>query len=265
VSNQRPTSTTDRISLSLMNDLVDVRNWWKKTYAFGAPTSPTQGTLQHSIILIGNDTATALERGHVLELDETLTGSDYWEYTWPSRIKGKQPPDGHVNIAVLLEPCPAKSGTTIAMATAQLSGVCMVKVNVGATWHRRARPVAGSHVLTSGLFGPCEMLSGLTATGEQLVLCSVGHSANRGVFVKTTSSISAAVLTSGRLTLGSGTATVQDPYSTATQYEESSNSLTIYNQAGDAIESGVFLTVTPTDDWLPLASIESCTAPEEPS
>ncbi len=261
MSNQRPTSTNDKIPLALWNDVIDMRNWWKRTFAFGAPTSPTQFTVPTSTIRIANDTATALVRGNVLQLDETLTGADYWEATWPPILNGVAPTRGNASIAVLNEPCPAKSGTNKALAVAQRTGLALVKVNVGATWHRRARPTASSHILTSGLFGPCEILSELTTTGEQLVLCSLGHSGNRGMFAKTTSAITAGSLSSGRLVLGSGTATIYDPYSTATQYADASHTATVYNMPGEAIPSGTFVSLTPTDDWLPLAEIEPCTAP----
>lgn len=245
-----------------MNDLVDMRDWWKRTFAFGGPTRTTLFTVPHTIIRIANDTATALVRGNVLQLDSTLTGSDYWESTWPPILNGVLPTRGNKNIAVLCEAAPAKVGTTKAVAVAQLGGIALVKVNVGATWHRRARPTASSHVLTSGLFGPCEILSALSTTGEQLVLCSVGHADNRGVFCKTTSTISAAVLTSGRLTLGSGTAKVHDPYSTATQYDDSTNELTVYNMAGEEVATAWYGRLEPTDDWLPLVVQEPCVAPE---
>ena len=163
-----------------MNDLVDMRNWWKRTHAFGGPTAPTHGTLQHTIIMVGNDTSTALERGHVLELDATLTGSDYWAYTWPSRLKGVKPTGSDVNVCVLLEPCPAKSGTTIAMANGQVSGVCMAQVDVAAITDTRAHPVADSHVLASGTSGVFTILSQLTTTGEQLVLVSFGSTGGGG-------------------------------------------------------------------------------------
>lgn len=166
--------------MSLMSDLVDMRNWWKRTHAFGGPTAPPHGTLQHTIVMVGNDTATALERGHVLELDETLTGSDYWAYTWPSRLKGVKPTGSDVNVCVLLEPCPAKSGTTIAMANGQVSGVCMAKVDVAAITDTRAHPVADSHVLASGTSGVFTILSQLTTTGEQLVLVSFGSTGTGG-------------------------------------------------------------------------------------
>lgn len=178
--------------MSLMSDLVDMRNWWKRTHAFGGPTAPPHGTLQHTIVMVGNDTATALERGHVLELDETLTGSDYWAYTWPSRLKGVKPTGSDVNVCVLLEPCPAKSGTTIAMANGQVSGVCMAKVDVAAITDTRAHPVADSHVLASGTSGVFTILSQLTTTGEQLVLVSFGSTGTGGAEI-----ISFRVLSSG--------------------------------------------------------------------
>ena len=144
---------------------------------------------------------------------------------------------------------------------AQLTGVGAVLVNVQATWHRRAYPVAGQDVLRTGLFGPFELLNTPTATGEQMVFASLGHSSNRGVFCKTTSAIAAGTLTSGRLTLGSGTAKIHDPHTTATQYEDSTHELTVYNMAGDEVATGGFGYLTPTDDWLPLFDIDPCTQP----
>ena len=251
--------------MSLIGDLVTMRNEWKREQAFGRAGGVKTHTPLHTTIKIGNDSATDLTRGHVLQLDETLTNSEAWESVWPSQLLGVKPTLGNANIAVLLGPCTGKSGSDVSMQNAQIAGVCFVKVNVGATWHRRARPVKDSHVLTSGLFGPCEILSELTATGEQLVLCSIGHSGNRGMFAKTTSAITAGSLSSGRLVLGSGTATIYDPYTTATQYDDASHTATVYNMPGEAIPTGTFVSLTPTDDWLPLAEIEPCTAPVEPS
>jgi len=131
-----------------------------------------------------------------------------------------------------------------------------------AVWHRRARPTASADVLVSGLFGPLEILRTPAATGELLCYVRIGCSSNRGVFVKTTSTISAAVLTSGRLTLGSGTAKIHDPYAaTLGQYEDSTNELTIYSMAGDTVASWRYEQVIPTDDWLPLLNLDPCTQP----
>lgn len=262
MASDRPSSKTDKIPMSLIGDLVTMRNQWKLEQAHGRPGGSKTYTPLHTTIKIGNDSTTDLLRGHVLELDETMTNSEAWEAVWPSVLLGVKPTAGNVNIAVLLGPCAGK-GVTTSMQNAQVAGICMVKVNVGATWHRRARPVKDSHVLTSGLFGPVEILNELTATGEQLVLCSVGHANNRGVFVKTTTSISAATLTSGRLTLGSGSAEIHNPYTTVGQYDVNSpaQTLTVYNMAGDAVDSGGFGQVLPTDDWLPLFNIDPCTQP----
>lgn len=159
-------------------------------------------------------------------------------------------------VVVLLEPIESTK-----FGRAQISGVGVAYVNVGAVWHRRAYPVAGADVLASGLFGPLEILRTPAATGEQLCYVRIGCSDNRGVFAKTTSSITAATLTSGRLTLGSGTATIYDPYSTATQYADASHSLTVYSMAGDAVATAGYVYLTPTDDWLPLVNIDPCTQP----
>jgi len=121
--------------------------------------------------------------------------------------------------------------------------------------------VAGAAVVASGLLGPLEILRTRTATGEQLCYVSTGHSDNRGVFCKTTSEIAKATLTSGRLTLGSGTAKIHDPYSTATQYSDSTHELTVYNMAGAAVATGWYGRLVPTDDWLPMIAQEPCEAP----
>lgn len=256
----RPTSKGSLIPTSTWNAMVDMLNWWKRTYAFGRPGIPETRVNATDLVSIGNDTADDLSIGHVLELDAkmlaTINSSD------PAWLVGVKPTKGNVNIAVLLYPCKAKSGSTRTIVHAQTTGTCFVKVSVGATWHRRARPVKDAYVLTSGLFGPCEILSELTATGEQLCLCSVGHADNRGMFAKTTSSITAASLSSGKLVLGSGTAAIYDPYATtASQYEDVSHSATIYNMAGDPVDTGGFVHILPTDDWLPLIDIDPCTQP----
>jgi hypothetical protein len=245
------------------NEMVDMLEWWRRRYGFGNTGGPEGDLILGDRIKVKNNSGSNLRRGDVVSLDRvalltTLSRRDPW-------IRADKLSDAASTrnqlLACLIDPI-----TNGNIGPAQLRGVCLVYVDVKATWHRRAYPVASDDVLDSGVFGPVELLTTPASTGEQLCLATIGHAANRGMFVKTTSSITAAVLTSGRLTLGSGTATVQDPYSTATQYEDApTHSLTIYNQAGDAIDSGAFLTVTPTDDWLPLATIEACTAPEEPT
>lgn len=241
------------------NSLVDMLAWWKQTYALQSGSSGRKPSyIDPCRVVVKNGSGSAFRRYDVLGLKSStpLTNAER-EAVWLDADKLTS-----TNIkrncvcAVLLDPLP--NG---AFGPAQVFGVGLAYVNVQATWHRRAYPAASSDVLYSGLFGPLEILVTPAGTGERLCYVGIGHTANRMMEVKTTSSITAAVLTSGRLTLGSGTATVYAPYTTAAQYADASQTVTIYNKAGDAIDSGKFISVTPADDWLPLATIEACTAP----
>lgn len=72
-------------------------------------------------------------------------------------------------LCVLLEPI-ANNG----YGPALMSGIAVVNVNVGATSHRYAYPTGSAAVIVSGTFGPIAILSELTGTGAQLVLCRLG-------------------------------------------------------------------------------------------
>jgi hypothetical protein len=235
------------------NGLVDMLTWWQRTYALGGGGAPVNLPRETDLIRIRNDTGGALAKFSVLQVDEyLLTELDKRRLFYA----GTKADHGAALVASL-----QWTAGISEIVEAQISGVGPVLVNVGATWHRRARPTKDATVLTSGLFGPFEILGTLTATGEQTCVCRHGHSGNRGMFAKTTSSITAGSLSSGRLVLGSGTATIYDPYTTATQYADASHTATVYNMPGEAIPTGTFISLTPTDDWLPLAEIEPCTNP----
>jgi hypothetical protein len=221
-----------------------------------------QQPVDSNIVVVRNDSGSDLRRYDVVGLGtantKLLTLVDR-DQVWliADKLTNCLP---NCQVAVLLDPLlNGKYGY------AQVSGRGVAYVNVGAVWHRRARPTKAADVAVSGLFGPLEILRTPDGTGEKLCYVSIGHSGNRGMFAKTTSEITAGSLSSGRLVLGSGTATIYDPYSTATQYADASHTATIYNMPGEAIPSGTFVSLTPTDDWLPLAEIEPCTAPVEPS
>ena len=218
-----------------------------------------QQPIDSNLVVVRNDSGGNLRRYDVVGLGtantKLLTAVDR-DQVWliADKLTNCLP---NCQVAVLIDPLAnGKFGL------AQVSGRGVAYVNVGAVWHRRARPTKAANVLVSSLFGPLEILRKPDGTGEKLCYVSIGHSDNRGVFCKTTSAISAAVLTSGRLTLGSGTAKIHDPYgTTAAQYSDSTNSLTIYNMAGEAVATGGYGYLTPTDDWLPLFNIDPCTQP----
>lgn len=222
-------------------------------------TRDKERPLEGTIVQVKNESGTALRRGDVVALKRTaLLATTDREHPWIGADKLSSTSIlRNAILAALIDPAADDE-----IVDAQLSGVAMIYVDVGATWHRRARPVAGDNQLASGLFGPVEILIAPTGTGEQLCLCSIGHADNRGMVAKTTSSITAATLSSGRLVLGSGTATIYDPYATtATQYEDASHTATIYSMAGAAVATDGYVFVEPTDDWLPLVKLELCTQP----
>lgn len=221
------------------------------------PDAPIIGT-PAPFVMVKNDSGAVRRRGDVLYLDGTalLTAVER-ENIWIQADKLTNSTRNGI-LAVLLDPLPSGS-----IGPAQLTGFGVCYVNVIATWHRRAYPAASADVLKSGIFGPMELLSTPTATGEQLCFVTMGHSDNRGYFAKTTRDITAATLTSGRLTLGSGTVTIHDPYTTATQYANvPSHTVTVYNMAGATVAYNTFVFLQPSDDWLPVVTIEPCTAPE---
>jgi len=235
------------------NGLVDMLTWWQRTHANGSGGAPVNMPRETDLIRIRNDTGGALDKFSVLQVDEyLLTDFDKRRLFYA----GTKADHGAAMVASL-----QWTAGISEIVEAQISGVGPVLVNVGATWHRRARPTKDATVLTSGLFGPFEILGTLTTTGEQVCVCRHGHSDNRGVFCKTTSAITAATLTSGRLTLGSGTAKIHDPYTTATQYSDSTHELTVYNMAGTAVATGGYVQLVPTDDWFPVVNIDPCTQP----
>lgn len=55
------------------------------------------------------------------------------------------------------------------------SGVCVALVDVLDTDHTHATPVASATVMNSATSGPCEILSPLSSTGEQLVWVRIGN------------------------------------------------------------------------------------------
>jgi len=235
------------------NGLVDMWQWWNRTIANGKGEPRKNNPRDGNTIRISNDTGGDLARYSVLEVGAySLTTLDRRRLFYA----GDDPTNGASVVAVLQQ-----SALDGEIVEAQLTGVCPVLVSVGATWHRRAYPTAGANVLTSGLFGPFEILGTLAATGSQTCVCRMNAS-NRTAFAITTSAITAGSLATAQIDLGSGTANLYPPASTLTQYAVTAptRSVTVYNLPGDAVANGVHVALIPTEDWLPLAVIEPCTA-----
>lgn len=227
-------------------------------YRKGPDLSPDrQWPVSQTIIAVKNNSGSALRRGDVVALDMTkLLTTVHREHVW---LGGKKLTAANVLrnaiIAVLIDPLADGS-----IGPAQIAGAGVAYVNVIATWHRRAYPVASADVLASGIFGPLEILSTPAGTGERLCYVSIGHASNRGMWASAqTGGISAGTWPgSGTLTLGSGTVLILDPTSTTGDYEEEAgHEVTAYN-ASTAIAEGEVCFVEPGDDWLPTVTVVPC-------
>jgi len=210
----------------------------------------------YSLLFLRNDSSTDLTRGQVLAIagpvitnEPTLTPDQYAGRPVHSGVIPSAP--SRFSVAIADEEV---AKTVVGRFVA--SGLVAVLVDVQKTWHRRAYPVRNQHTLRSGLFGPAEILSPITATGTQLVLCSVGHSDNRLMFAEVQAGgISAASYSFGVLTLGSGTVRIIDPTSTVAQYREQAKTATVYNAECEAFAEGEIVDLNPADDWLPIARL----------
>lgn len=217
-----------------------------------------QQPIDANLIVVRNDSGSRLRRYDCVGLGtantKLLTDTDRDE-VWliADKLTNCLP---NCQAAVLIDPLNVGE-----FGYAQVSGRGVAYVNVGAVWHRRARPTKAADVMVSSLFGPLEILRKPAGTGEQLCYVSIGHSSNRGMFGKATSLITAGTLTSGRITLGSGDVMIYDPYTTAGQYASSTHEATVYNMPGEVVAVNTYVALTHTDDWLPLVVIEPCTNP----
>ena len=176
-----PKSASDKIPYSVWKDLVDMRTWWKRTFAFGAPgTGVNPFTRATDIVKVSNDTAATLLAGRVLQLEnELLCDDDENPQVIPPWFKGVKPTHPGARFAVLLFACQAKYADIPQLALAQTSGICVARVNIVNDAHDRAGPTVDQHYLTSSLTGPVQILHKPDGTGEKN--CIVNLSNREGV------------------------------------------------------------------------------------
>ena len=183
-------------------------------YRRGPDGSPErQQPVATDVIMVRNDSGADKRRGDVLALTRAkLLSVVSREHPWIS-AEGLDAANRNYILCVLLDPLPAGK-----IGPAQIAGIAPAYVNVLATWHRRAFPSGGATV-QSGLFGPMELMSAPTVTGEQLCHVKIGHADNRSVVAKVgRSGISAARRRKRCLTLGSGTVSLYGPTGTVGQH-----------------------------------------------
>jgi len=250
------------ISARTWNSIVDMLDWWKRAHALGSGGGRLNGPRETDLIRLRNDTGAALDKYSVLQVDEyLLTDGDGAVQFDRMRMffGGSKAANGAALVAAI-----QWTAAIDEIVEAQVSGVGLALVTVGATWHRRAYPTRNATVLTSGVFGPFEILGELTATGAQTCVVRMGQADNRSILgVVQTGGISAATYASGDLTMGSGDVVLFAPHSsTVGKYTLTSGAgeqqITAYNMAMGTIDASKAVLLAPSDDWLPVVIVESC-------
>lgn len=255
-----------QIDTRTWNGLVDMLEWWRARYAFGNTGGSVQDVIFGNRITVYNNSSTNLLRGDVMALDRvavltSLTRREPWikadELSASSRRRNEI-------LVCLIDPLKASN-----FGPAQLNGVCLVRVDVKSTWHRRAYPIAGDNVLDSGVFGPVELLNTPTLTGVQECLATINVTSNPAFIAKTKDEIAVASLSGSSLELGGGTCYLYEPAENtdrtwepgmATAYDE--KEFEAYNMTGNPIDEDHFVLVHPGEDWVPIITLEPCTQPE---
>jgi len=133
-------------------------------------------------VLIENKTTLKLERGHVVQLgDDVLDNVDH-RNLW---YEGNKPSDDlNLEIAVMRTHLAVDQ-----IGEAQLIGVATAIVDVTNTAHTHAKPADDAIVATSANGGPMQILTELTATGEQEVAVLIGVEQTRIVLGETTGAV----------------------------------------------------------------------------
>jgi hypothetical protein len=261
------------ISARTWNSIVDMLDWWKRAHALGSGGGRLNGPRETDLIRLRNDTGAALDKYSVLQVDEyLLTDGDGAVQFDRMRMffGGSKAANGAALVAAI-----QWTAAIDEIVEAQVSGVGLALVTVGATWHRRAYPTRNATVLTSGVFGPFEILGELTATGAQTCLVRMGQADNRSIMARVGgSAVTAASWHDYNIwKFGSGTVQIWEPTDTTGRYErgtymvgetETDKTATAYNMAAGTVAANSMVLLSPNDEWLPVVTLEPCEMPAEP-
>ena len=167
-----PDNPQQPIPLSLWKDLKAMRDWWKRTFAFGGADRPPPFTRPTDLVKVRNDSYQDLEVGHVLELLDKSTAAI--DDAIPAWMAGNIYAGVKSCFAILIGPVAAKECCRDGKyVTAQTSGICVAILDIADTKHTHAGPVVGSVKLRSVVNGPVEILWQPGTTGEHLCLVHV--------------------------------------------------------------------------------------------
>ena len=249
-----------KIPVGTWNRICDMLAHHEINTALGSGGGPPQLPREQNTIRVKNESGAAVAKGSTLRVEEYLLDAIN-----RTRLIYKGTKVTRANQMVATLQWTAAQDETV---EAQISGIGLALVNVGATWHTRAYPVKDATVLTSGIFGPVEILGELTTTGEQMCVCRFGIADNRIVLARVaTGGITAASWhAAGVWKLGTGSVQVWGPTATLGQYEAgTTKTATVYNAAAGAIDADAIVLLSPNDEWLPVVTLEPCDMPAEPT
>jgi hypothetical protein len=270
MSTDLPKTPFDPIPYTVWKELMDMRTWWKRTHAFGGPVQDPRRFIRNGeIVKVGNDTATGLLPGTVLQLENELTCDDSTApKLHPPMFKGVRPTSPGARFAVLLQPCPAKYNDVRSVTVAQVSGVCIATINIVNDAHTRAGPTTDQHYLTSSMTGPVEILFKPTGTGQKQ--CHVRLSTRAGIKVfgfTGSAGIAAATLVSDEVTPSSASVDVwtlqSGKYAPLKDSSATQVTVTVSNPWPDAIIGDRLISFSEDDEGLVTVDAEACNAFEE--
>lgn len=145
--------------------VVDVVNKFEQQQRLGSGGNPKHAPIKHNLVKARNDTGGDLARGSVVDVATSiLTGLSVFDphNLW---LEGTEQADGHY--AVFRKPV-LDGG----IEEAQLTGVCIARVNVVDEDHTFAVPTSGQNYFTSAAEGEIQILD-KTTSGTSVMECVV--------------------------------------------------------------------------------------------
>lgn len=230
-----------------------------------ASRSPDTWPIPGHKVTVKNSTVANREEGDILELDDKLIDTLTAEEIWLDGVKPSG--DSMQQYGVLLDALPDEN---IEEDILQLTGVCLAKINIDATWgqyHPRAKPVKDSCVMVSGFAGPVERIwppvgtAHPEGTGEQVCVVLL-HSHNSVAYhaVTPAGGIAAATYASGSVTPQSEECDLWVWDHVNDRWHEHPNGVQIEveNDMPTAISGGYFIKVSSDQCWRITVDVEAC-------
>ena len=147
-------------SARVQNNAMEAVEAFQQQQRLGIPKPTFTPPIPTDLVMIRNDSGADRARGDVLQITDkvidVLTPEHLWFYGSLYSSAVTKP------CCVLREPTPED-----AIGFAQVSGVCLARVNVTDITHRFANPTAAAGPLTSAATGAVTILSPATGTGVQ--------------------------------------------------------------------------------------------------